>query len=226
MAVYGWMPTILDNMGYTEENNKEWEKKICLSVKNIIDNDGDLDNCSDDFDNLKTFVNNSYVGLSKFLHFLLPDKFAIWDSNVYIALLGWQNGVLNKILNLEQNADAKDGVIEDIIKTYSGSVYAHTNNKDNFLEYEKLIINYAKDNQINPRDVEKHLFCFGKWLHNLANSLKNVESAKEYKKFINKPENETKAVEELKETYEIMQITKMLSYFARNDQKNTECLIR
>ena len=118
LAVYGWMPTILDNMGYTEENNKEWEKEICSSVKKIINEDGDLNKCSKDFDNLKAFVNNSYVGLSKFLHFLLPDKFAIWDSNVYIALLCCQKKELNKILRLGQNANAKDDFIEHIITTY------------------------------------------------------------------------------------------------------------
>lgn len=71
---YGWMPKIISNIS---ENASDVAR---------IDHISNIE----DFSNALTFLrsferspfNNSYVGLSKFLHFIKPDIFPIWDSRV------------------------------------------------------------------------------------------------------------------------------------------------
>jgi thermostable 8-oxoguanine DNA glycosylase len=41
-----------------------------------------LDSYREDFENLKGFTNNSYVGMSKVLHFINPELFCIYDSRI------------------------------------------------------------------------------------------------------------------------------------------------
>ncbi len=70
--VYSWMPTILTiNVqklaSATEIVNKA---KRGEALKD------------EDFEILKECFNNSMVGTSKLLHFIDPEKYAIWDSNV------------------------------------------------------------------------------------------------------------------------------------------------
>ena len=69
---YGWMPTI------PEINVKDSERLInCLNLVkagNILP--------VDDLKFIKGVVNNSIVGSSKLLHFIRPDKYPIWDSNI------------------------------------------------------------------------------------------------------------------------------------------------
>lgn len=71
--VYGWMPTILKNIddSYFKE---------CLKILNKAKGQKTLD--SNDFEMLKKTFNNSIVGTSKLLHFINPEKYPIWDSNV------------------------------------------------------------------------------------------------------------------------------------------------
>lgn len=73
--VYGWMPTVLDL----------YPKKINLSdaakLLNKAKANGDLTN--EELMQLASLINNSLVGASKLLHFVRPDKFAIWDSKIY-----------------------------------------------------------------------------------------------------------------------------------------------
>ncbi len=75
---YSWMPTILhlysDNVSIikaTEVLNKA--KKGTRPNK-------------EELELLKRCFNNSIVGTSKLLHFIDPDKYAIWDSKVYYYL--------------------------------------------------------------------------------------------------------------------------------------------
>ena len=186
LSVYGWMPTILDNMGYKKEKATEWENVVQNAIKKIIDNHENLDDCKDHFDKLKQFTNNSYVGLSKFLHFLLPEKFAIWDSNVYLALLAFPE-VVEKIKNIDQKNIVSDEKSVEFIKyikeNYSDSVQGETNNKENFIKYERQIREFA-EKEISVRDLEKPLFCFGKWLGKLVKKLKNLDN-KEKKSNLN-----------------------------------------
>ena len=69
--VYGWMPTILKktkiNGDVIEKLNKAKNGHL-FSVKELND--------------LKGFINNSVVGLSKLLHFINPNIYGIWDSRI------------------------------------------------------------------------------------------------------------------------------------------------
>ena len=71
LAVYGWMPTILRSLEISDEQLKR--------VKRVSDIDSGIGV-------IREFnappVNNSWVGSSKFLHFLNPQVFPIWDSHI------------------------------------------------------------------------------------------------------------------------------------------------
>jgi hypothetical protein len=77
LAVYGWMPTILRSL------------KISDQQLTLIQTAGDI---NAGIAAIQAFsvppVNNSWVGSSKFLHFLNPNVFPIWDSHIARAF-GW-----------------------------------------------------------------------------------------------------------------------------------------
>jgi hypothetical protein len=77
LAVYGWMPTILRSL-------KISEKQLVLAHQ--------ANDVASAVATIRTFdappVNNSWVGSSKFLHFLNPETFPIWDSHIARAF-GW-----------------------------------------------------------------------------------------------------------------------------------------
>ena len=79
-AVYGWMPTILKRVDLSKNKAlllfaHEWKnrKKIdwTRAKKALEGNTIDL-----------RAINNSVVGTSKFLHFVAPEIFPIWDSRI------------------------------------------------------------------------------------------------------------------------------------------------
>lgn len=74
MAVYAWMPTIL------KKSCKD-AGIIVLEILNEYKRNGTPIK-DEDVEKFYKFTNNSYVGASKFLHFIAPDRFAIWDSKV------------------------------------------------------------------------------------------------------------------------------------------------
>lgn len=78
LAVYGWMPTILE--GRTPVKG--------LLSANKAKEIADLLTKSDWEKIPVDFVNRSVVGTSKFLHFWRPQYFSIWDSRVRDALVG------------------------------------------------------------------------------------------------------------------------------------------
>jgi len=91
--VYGWMPTILECKFSSEEN-------YSMYIKNI-----ESGNCSLEFlEKIKSKINNSIVGGSKFLHFINPEMYAIWDSRVYKSLFGKKgnNNSINNVNNYMQ----------------------------------------------------------------------------------------------------------------------------
>ena len=93
-AAYGWMPTILEiECDFLVDKNKILDAVDGLSSFDSSScNKEMLENL---FENLKTvaaFTNNSFVGASKFLHFIYPENFAIWDSKIF--------GVLGKKLKI------------------------------------------------------------------------------------------------------------------------------
>lgn len=74
--IYGWMPKVLI-IDYTDI-------ELTLSYLNKV-KEGETLN-SNELHFLKTKVNNSIVGVSKLLHFINPNLYAIWDSNIYETL--------------------------------------------------------------------------------------------------------------------------------------------
>lgn len=93
--VYSWMPTMLKTVSSNE---------CVLNILNRVKNGGDVDEY--DLKVLIESINNSLVGVSKLLHFIAPDRYAIWDSRVY-----------RSIFNREYYMDRK-GIIEEFI-TYT-----------------------------------------------------------------------------------------------------------
>lgn len=78
LMVFGWMPTILE--GRTDRH--------LVITKEQASDVADALNAKDIEGIRKDFINLSPVGTSKFLHFWQPSAFAIWDSNVCVALTG------------------------------------------------------------------------------------------------------------------------------------------
>lgn len=75
---YGWMPTIFDFRSLKFEESLEILNKAKA---------GEMLS-KNELKTLKGLFNNSLVGTSKLLHFIAPEKFAIWDSRVYRYLKG------------------------------------------------------------------------------------------------------------------------------------------
>lgn len=76
--VYGWMPTIFD---FRSDDFDEAVRILNNAKKGVIPTVEQLET-------LKGLFNNSLVGTAKLLHFINPEKFAIWDSRVYRYLTG------------------------------------------------------------------------------------------------------------------------------------------
>mgnify|MGYP001156623205 CR=1 FL=1 len=77
--VYGWMPR---GLRFHSENFDE-VLKILNKAKS-----GQLPLTKEDLDILKETLDHSLIGVSKLLHFINPEAFAIWDSKVYNYLMG------------------------------------------------------------------------------------------------------------------------------------------
>lgn len=92
--VYGWMPTIFD---FRSDNFDE-----AINILNKAKNGTELIT-EDDLTLLKGLFNNSLVGSTKLLHFINPDKYAIWDSRVYRYLTN--NNNYNQIENCNNYLD-------------------------------------------------------------------------------------------------------------------------
>ncbi len=75
---YGWMPTIL--------NFKDTNFSECVEILNKSKTVDRLEKY--EIEALKRLINNSLVGSSKLLHFINPEKYAIWDSRVCNFLSG------------------------------------------------------------------------------------------------------------------------------------------
>jgi hypothetical protein len=75
---YAWMPTIL--------NFKNTNFNECVDILNKSKQIDRLE--KKDIEALKSLINNSLVGTSKLLHFINPNKYAIWDSRVSKFLSG------------------------------------------------------------------------------------------------------------------------------------------
>lgn len=88
---YGWMPTIVET-SFSDHDMDIWEVAESGEISNNF------------FSRLKSCINNSVVGASKFLHFINPQAYAIWDSRVYAAVTNKKpyNHNVNKVTNCVQ----------------------------------------------------------------------------------------------------------------------------
>lgn len=75
--VYGWMPTVLELC--PEPPNIDLDRGAALLTR--ARRAGAL--TDDEIGALAALINNSLVGASKLLHFVAPERFAIWDTRIY-----------------------------------------------------------------------------------------------------------------------------------------------
>jgi len=73
---YGWMPTVLELHPGRSNMTLDKGAQLLTRAKRHGLTDAQIED-------LARLINNSLVGASKLLHFVAPEKFAIWDSNVY-----------------------------------------------------------------------------------------------------------------------------------------------
>lgn len=140
--IYGWMPTILTLKLNNTDNVLEQFNK---AKNGIILNEAELEM-------LKTCINNSMVGLSKLLHFINPEKYAIWDSRIYRYITGKKQHY--SINNIQNYLDYLGKMVE----------ITHHNKFDQFYEsMNKHFENYS----ITPlRSIEIVMFMKDKQLNN------------------------------------------------------------
>ena len=138
LAAYGWMPTIMDSVEYNARNVKQAIEHM-KSVRRIDDEDAIRH-----FEDLSRLTNNSYVGVSKFLHFLFPASFAIFDSRI--------EKTLNKLC----------GKIKLGRKMFFPTVLPtdKTRQVECFILYELAMRKAAKRIKKSLRDIEQVLFYY------------------------------------------------------------------
>jgi len=110
--VYGWMPTILKSINADKLRNKAiCNEALSLDARNI---NSVIDFVEDKL--FKELVNNSWIGLSKVLHFINPNVFPIWDSNVALCFSVKPDNKENYIRYIEFVHDNIDITIPNIDK--------------------------------------------------------------------------------------------------------------
>lgn len=143
-AVYGWMPTIMDHF--------EIEGLSTAPLKEIKE----INSWEDGRSFLLQFgdvapINRSWVGTSKFMHFLNPEIFPIWDSRVAVSFH-------SKLVEKARTAANRNEKLRPLHLNY------FCNRKDHYLEYMKFMIYSAQSyldwvnlmqNEIQMKD--KHL---------------------------------------------------------------------
>ena len=131
--VYGWMPTILTfEFAHIDK---------VLEALNKVKR-GNLLNSSEIVE-IKACVNNSLVGTSKLLHFIKPDKYAIWDSNIYAYL-----------------KETKKHYGVDNVDLYLGYLkkLGEITNEDKFKDFHNAINSKIKYNVTPMRAIEYVMF--------------------------------------------------------------------
>jgi hypothetical protein len=137
---YGWMPTILT---FKNDNIKN-----CVQYINDVKNNQHLTN--EQLEELKAFVNNSMVGVSKLLHFINPQTYPIWDSRVALCF-GIPNHQVN---NVEKFKTYKNWCYEMLKEDKESTIH---NNITSILQQNQI------DCNITPlRALEFCLFKMGK----------------------------------------------------------------
>jgi hypothetical protein len=164
--VYSWMPTILNIGGRDSNKNKKKsseeqrtrndipsiEKEARISLKKI---NGNKDNSSgaDELQKIQLFINNSVVGMSKFLHFSFPEKYPIWDSRVESFLYATANNGKPTKSNYHRLK-----VLNNYLK-YTESCLRLIDKKEDFMKY---FDEYEELKDLKPlRKIEFLLFLKG-----------------------------------------------------------------
>ena len=131
LMIYGWMPTILEGRRKSDLMENDTLYKFGEALNQAADAPESLDPSFIDY------INGSFVGTSKFLHFSFPASFAIWDMNVARALVS----------RYEEAQKLRRDEIE------KANVVA---------QYQRLIREHCSDrDDANLRDIEVALFRFG-----------------------------------------------------------------
>ena len=130
--VYSWMPTILNFSKGSEKKSdyntqlsraqsalEKIEKKIISQKSTFFD-----PSLLTDLNIIVSFINNSVVGTSKFLHFSFPNHYPIWDSRVELATRFDINDPMKKLSRSNHRTKSIENyilylnVIHDIIKNH------------------------------------------------------------------------------------------------------------
>lgn len=122
---YGWMPTAL------KDKNKDISFNDIAQILNNAKNGKDLDDS--DYEDLMKKINNSIVGMSKILHFVNPNKYPIWDSNIYFYI------TQSKYYNAN-----KYGTIE-AYKAYTDKIHHIASGIKENKSYKEMIDRLVKD---------------------------------------------------------------------------------
>lgn len=107
--IYGWMPTILSinpNNEIVDIIDFSHGAELLTKAKR----NGYLSDMH--IENLIKLVNNSLVGVSKLLHFIAPNFFAIWDSKIYKFI--FENEPYNYKVNKIHNYRKYLSILEEI----------------------------------------------------------------------------------------------------------------
>lgn len=141
-AVYGWMPTVLT----LHDGDSEKKKTEIVELLNDVRASKALDGTH--LEVLKAWMNNSIVGVSKLLHFINPEMYPIWDSNI--------NGVLFDDWRYDQTNDVQPYLKyqEVMVECAQDSEFNSLMIKDEMTE--------KSDTLSNLRQIEMKLFYFGK----------------------------------------------------------------
>jgi hypothetical protein len=124
-AAYGWMPTILKDSKFENIGSVSPLKKI-KSIKSWEEAEIFLSEIDD-----VAPINGSWVGTSKFLHFLNPEIFPIWDSRVAVSF--------HSKISIE--AKIASGLGE---KLRPLQLNHFCNRKDHYFKYSEFMINFSK----------------------------------------------------------------------------------
>ena len=124
--IYGWMPTIPKNSKPVNDDS------ICIELlKKAYYHKPNTTFTKKDYQELIPYVNNSIVGLSKMLHFINPNVYPIWDSNIaYIFGLKWNYQVNNVRLYMiymiaMHNVGSENGSLREIeLKLFESGQFA------------------------------------------------------------------------------------------------------
>ena len=107
--VYGWMPTVLELYPETPNDDLAAGATILTKAKDT----GVLSD--EEIASLASLVNHSLVGASKLLHFVAPDRFAIWDSKIYAFVFQKKphNYRVNEVVNYRRYHSLLAGIRSD-----------------------------------------------------------------------------------------------------------------